>query len=696
MQQVRALLCRQAPRAVSRFAVSGYAPITAASSRVLALAPRLPSSARLFASEATAYSQPTEETDEYVPTPFASYSNINPKTMQAIEQVMRFKTASKVQDQVISRMPLERDIMVKAKTGTGKTMAFLVPAMELLAAEYANNPERARKGREVGCMIISPTRELAKQIAVEAEKLVKFHRWNVQLLVGGESSRNQLRNLGFRRSDIVIGTPGRLLDFLQNQPTFAQQFKSGKVLVLDEADVLLEMGFRKELEQLVSCMPKERKTLLVSATLGRNVKELASTVFSGGFDLIDCVGQEDTNTHANVKQEYIPVPFSHQVPVMCDLIGAHAAKNNAEGRGSKIIIFLPTIKATNLYAEVLKSMVGMRRGREGSVDVIALHGGIAQASRSNRSDRFRSASLRAGNMSILVTTDVSARGVDYPDVSMVIQVGIPSATEAYIHRLGRTGRAGKSGEGVIMLSPVEMPFLRELRDVQITKSEKYTPVYMDSLSDFENGPLKHLSQRWNDMTSSIDEEILSSAYISLLAFYSAHATMIGKPSIQNIIDDAQDIMVPFKLPPPEISSRMKENLGMNRSSNRSRGGRGGQSFGNRGDRSFGDRGGRGFGDRGDRSFGDRGGRSFGDRGGRSFGDRGDRSFGGRDNKSFGDRSFGSRDNKSFGSRGDRSFGSRDNKSFGSRGDRSFGSRDNKSFGSRGDRSFGDRGMGFGE
>ncbi|KAJ2202065.1 hypothetical protein IW145_004908, partial [Coemansia sp. RSA 521] len=476
-------------------------------------------------------------------------------------------------------------------------------------------------------------------------------------------------------------------------------FKSGKVLVLDEADVLLEMGFRKELEQLVSCMPKERKTLLVSATLGRNVKELASTVFSGGFDLIDCVGQEDTNTHANVKQEYIPVPFSHQVPVMCDLIGAHAAKNNAEGRGSKIIIFLPTIKATNLYAEVLKSMVGMRRGREGSVDVIALHGGIAQASRSNRSDRFRSASLRAGNMSILVTTDVSARGVDYPDVSMVIQVGIPSATEAYIHRLGRTGRAGKSGEGVIMLSPVEMPFLRELRDVQITKSEKYTPLYMDSLSDFENGPLKHLSQRWNDMTSSVDEEILSSAYISLLAFYSAHATMIGKPSIQNIIDDAQDIMVPFKLPPPEISSRMKENLGMNRSSNRSRGSRGGQSFGSRGGQSFGDR--------GDRSFGDRGGRGFGDRGGRSFGDRGDRSFGSRDNKSFGDRgdrSFGSRDNKGFGDRGDRSFGSRDNKSFGSRGDRSFGSRDNKSFGSRGDRSFGSRGdrsfgsrdMGFGE
>ncbi|KAJ2345690.1 hypothetical protein IWW50_002067, partial [Coemansia erecta] len=477
MQQARVLLSRQTPRAFARLAVSGHSQLTGMitistnCSHVLAPTTRLPSHGRLFASEATARSQPAEEAaeEEYVPTAFASYGNVHPKTMQAIRRVMRFDTASKVQDQVISRMPLENDIMVKAKTGTGKTLAFLVPAIEALANEYKRDPERARKGREIGCLIISPTRELAKQIAVEAEKLVKFHRWNVQLLVGGESSRGQLRDLQNRHSDIVIGTPGRLLDFLQSQPAFAEQLAKGKVLVLDEADVLLDMGFRKELDWLIPAMAKDRKTLLVSATLGQNVQSLASTVCSDGFDLIDCVGQEETNTHANVKQEYVSVPFSQQLPVLMDLIETHTTKNNAESCGSKIVIFLPTIKATSMYAEIINAMLADKGGKNRQVDVFELHGGVPQTLRSSRSDRFRSASLRAGNTSILVTTDVSARGVDYPDVSMVIQVGIPSTTEAYIHRLGRTGRAGKSGEGVIMLSPVEMPFLKEISDVLITE-----------------------------------------------------------------------------------------------------------------------------------------------------------------------------------------------------------------------------------
>ncbi|KAJ2344279.1 hypothetical protein GGF43_005489 [Coemansia sp. RSA 2618] len=451
------------------------------------------------------------------------------------------------------------------------------------------------------------------------------------------------------------------------------------------------MGFRKELDQLIPALPKDRKTLLVSATLGRSVQSLASTVFSGGFDLLDCVGQEETNTHANVKQEYIPVPFSQQLPVLVDLIEEHAAKNNAEKRGTKIVVFLPTIKATTMYAHAVKTLLAVRGGRNGFVDVVELHGGIQQSSRSRRSDRFRSATLRAGNTSILVTTDVSARGVDYPDVSMVIQVGIPSATEAYIHRLGRTGRAGKTGEGVIMLSPVEMPFLREISDVPVALSETYTPEHIANVCDFQNGPLKHLAPRWENLTAGTDPEQLNTMYTSLLAFYAAHSAMIGRPRLQNIVDVAEDFFVPFNLPAPELSAKMREVLGMNGKAGGfgNRRDRGGQRFGGQG---FGGRGGGGFGNRGDNGFGSRGGGGgFGGRGSGGFGnrgDRGDRSFGDRGDRSSGSRSFGDRGDRSFGNRGDRSFGNRGDRSFGDRGDRSSG---NRSFGNRESRGFGDRG-----
>ncbi|KAJ1933943.1 hypothetical protein EC988_008959, partial [Linderina pennispora] len=182
--------------------------------------------ARFLASEAVARQSATEEleqqpataqigteskkadADEYVPVPFADYKDIDANTMRAITNILKFKTASKVQDKIISLMPIKNDIMVKAKTGTGKTTAFLVPAIDVLKRAYEQDPERGRKGRAVGCLVVSPTRELAKQIAVEANKLATFHGWNVQSLIGGESSRYQINDLARKRSDIVIGTPG--------------------------------------------------------------------------------------------------------------------------------------------------------------------------------------------------------------------------------------------------------------------------------------------------------------------------------------------------------------------------------------------------------------------------------------------------------------------------------------------------------
>ncbi|KAI8322020.1 DEAD-domain-containing protein, partial [Martensiomyces pterosporus] len=394
---------------------------------------------------------------EYVPVPFQSYTTVHQKTKLAIERLMKFKTASKVQDQIISRLPIERDIMIKAKTGTGKTTAFLVPAIETLLREYEKDPARASNGRAVGCLIVSPTRELAKQIATEAEKLVKFHGWNVQSLVGGERSRDQLNSLARNRSDIVIGTPGRILDFMENQPMFQNLASKTKLLVFDEADVLLQMGFRREIGEIIANVPTDRQTFLVSATIDKKIKELAPEVFHRGFDLVDCVEKGETNTHHNVKQEYITVENSQHFPVLCDAMQTHISKNKAEGHGSKIIVFMPTTKSADMNSRP----AGER------VEVFLLHGKMTQEARSRISDRFRNSPVDANTTSILITTDVSARGVDYPNVSMVMQVGIPTEAEAYIHRLGRTGRAGKSGEGVILLNSIETKFLKQLKNVPI-------------------------------------------------------------------------------------------------------------------------------------------------------------------------------------------------------------------------------------
>ncbi|KAJ2793715.1 hypothetical protein H4R21_005783, partial [Coemansia helicoidea] len=523
------------------------------------------------------------------------YSGISPTTLKAIKQVLRFETATPVQHQLLSRMPIEGDMMVKAKTGTGKTAAFLVPAIEAILREYEADPERLQKRHKIGCLIVSPTRELAQQISSEAEKLTRFHKLGVVSLVGGESSWSQLRALASGRADIVVGTPGRLNDFLTNQPSFQDQAAGTKLLILDEADMLLDMGFRNELNNIVEKLPSERQTFLVSATMGRNVKDLASTVFTGQFDMVDCVGKDEANTHAHVKQEYINTAPSQMLPVTIDLIESHIEKNAAERRGSKIVIFLSTVKAADLYAEMLKQVVS-RRGSD-TVNVTLLHGKIRQERRVRMSDMFRNFPVSAGKTSILVTTDVSARGVDYPDVSMVIQAGIPSQPESYIHRLGRTGRAGKAGEGVALLTDIELPFLKHIRDVPIVQSEKYTPEYIKDVCAFQSDTTAALASRWERAVQSADPEMVRDAYVSLLAFYGANHEIIGKPRGQDIIDNMACLVEPFRQPVPTLPASLEQalRLGKGLVGREQRGSRGG--FGN--DRRSGSRG--GFGN--DRQFG---------------------------------------------------------------------------------------------
>ncbi|KAJ2493890.1 hypothetical protein IWW37_000276 [Coemansia sp. RSA 2050] len=704
MQRFIGTSSRMAPRPLARLSASSRASIAAMpvcqrllGREAMLAGLRFPASVRCLSSEALAQRQipsldgqakgqsspgaqqtnaASSSGDEYVPVEFSTYTAVHPKTQMAIDRIMNFRTASKVQHQIISRLPITGDIMVKAKTGTGKTAAFLVPAIESLLREYEKDPERKLKGRSVGCLIVSPTRELAKQICSEAEKLVKFHGWNVQSLIGGERPRDQLNSLARSRSDIVIGTPGRILDFLSQQQMFADMASKTRLLILDEADVLLQMGFRKELDEIIKMTPADRQTFLVSATMDRKVRELAPVVFHRGFDLIDCVEKGETNTHLNVKQEYVQVEYSQHFGVICDIIQSHINANKAEGRGSKVIVFLATVKGADMYAKILRTILkkgesayasrqqsrsynqnrwSPQRPSSGThgevVSVEVLHGKISQDTRSRTSSRFRSSEPTVNNTSILVTTDVSARGVDYPDVSLVVQVGVPSESDAYIHRLGRTGRAGKSGEGVILLNPVEMAFLKHLKGIPVKQSEKYTPEYINSLDGFAGGAIAHLAPRWEAVLVNTEMERVQDAFVAMVGFYQGHLDMIGEPRGQDIIDASASILKPFNAPQPPLPSLLRASLGIDRSpssgGNRRRLGGG---YGNRqSSSSYGN-------DR--RSFGGSFGgerRSFGGER-RSFdGER--KSFGGERRSFDGERKSFSGERSSFGG-GHRSYGDR--------------------------------------
>jgi superfamily II DNA/RNA helicase len=392
------------------------------------------------------------------PKNFDEITGLNPLTQQAIEKIFKYKQMSKVQEAVLTRLPLEKDIFVKAKTGTGKTLAFLIPALESSFANQSFNDIKKSVGTAI--LIVSPTRELAQQIAEEARKLTKFYPCKVHCLVGGEPKRKQVRDLDHQRADIVVGTPGRLNDMLRSVRHFKRSCESIKTLILDEADQLLDMGFKDEIQDILREIPEQRQTLLFSATLTPQIRQsIVQFALSADHDLLDTVDPNEINTNLQVKQDYYVAPFADQAAVISNILTNREAAVNG-----KTMVFLPTTRMTEMYAEVFRELLGPKHAK----NIYELHSKKSQMQRSKISDRFRSA--RPG--SVLFTSDVSARGVDYPGVTLVLQVGVPSSREQYIHRLGRTGRAGKDGEGVIILAPFEEPFVqKDISDLPVIKQD---------------------------------------------------------------------------------------------------------------------------------------------------------------------------------------------------------------------------------
>lgn len=414
--------------------------------------------------------------------------NVSPLTVKALTEA-GYVQLTRVQEATLSVCLEGKDSLVKAKTGTGKSAAFLLPAIEtVLKASSSNKIQRVPP---IYVLILCPTRELASQIAAEAKVMLRYHDGiGVQTLVGGTRFKVDQKNLESDPCQIIVATPGRLLDHIENKSGFSVRVMGLKMLILDEADHLLDLGFRKDMEKIVDCLPRQRQSLLFSATIPKEVRRISQLVLKREHAYIDTVGLGCLETPVKVKQFSFVAPHELHFQIVHHLLNEHISQT----LDYKVIVFCTTAMVTSLMYLLLREM---------RLNVREIHSRKPQLYRTRISDEFRDSKRL-----ILITSDVSARGMNYPDVTLVIQVGIPSDREQYIHRLGRTGREGKAGEGILLLAPWEEYFLYDINDLPI---EKF--------------PLPHLDPdvktKMKNSLSKIDANIKEAAYHAWLGYYNS-------------------------------------------------------------------------------------------------------------------------------------------------------------------------------
>ncbi|KAK7683535.1 hypothetical protein QCA50_013370 [Cerrena zonata] len=489
---------------------------------------------------------------------------INSDLLKAIiDKPMKHTHMSPVQAQVLPLLPelimspsenaegeagpkIPRDLLVKARTGTGKTLAFLVPIIEArLRAIGAHCKQavidaglqsdksletRAKRlyTRQVpGALILSPTRELAAQIAEEAIKLTSHTDLEVRLFVGGVGKRQQLREWMRGRRDIVVGTPGRIRDLLENEPDVSDSLPKATNLVLDEADTLLELGFREDIDYITSQLPKApiRQTFLFSATVSRLIQQVARATLDKNHKFIDCVANNAAPVHAHIPQYHTLLPGPEdQIPHILRLL-AHDQLSHP--KGSKVMVFLPTTRLTQLFATIMRELSSGTLPNGHRTKIYEIHSKRTQEQRTKTSDMFRKDRSAA---SVLVTSDVSARGVDYPGVTRVIQVGIPGSPEQYVHRVGRTGRGNETvGRTDLVLLPWEVGFVTwqltdiPLKPLTITELKSQVQALADEHDLKASVPftpvLERIEERVQTFLPELEEDSIRECFMAGIGYY---------------------------------------------------------------------------------------------------------------------------------------------------------------------------------
>lgn len=330
-------------------------------------------------------------------------------------ETMKFTAPTPIQAAAIPIAMQKRDIIACAQTGTGKTVAFSVP----LIAKILENPNSR-------ALVVTPTRELAVQVADVILKLTDFcQQINVTAVIGGASMNRQMRELR-KDPQVIIGTPGRLVDHMNRRSI---DFKKIDALVLDEADRMFDMGFADSMEQIFKAIANDRQTFLFSATMSPEVTKLATSRMRNPERV--SIGSIDRPI-AKIKQVRVDVQGKDKNPKILEEI---------EARAGQILVFVRTKQRTDRLAKYLK---------ENKVKTASIHGGRTQSQREQALEAFRSGGYR-----VLCATDVASRGLDIPDIGTVFNFDLPETAEDYIHRIGRTARAGAEGEAVSFVTPEE-------------------------------------------------------------------------------------------------------------------------------------------------------------------------------------------------------------------------------------------------
>jgi ATP-dependent RNA helicase RhlE len=341
-----------------------------------------------------------------------------PEIIRAVEE-LGYSTPTAIQSAVISAAIEGRDVWACAQTGSGKTAAFALPLIQRYLQRRRETPRRVR------ALVLVPTRELAAQVAAAIEAYARYapDRIKVVAAFGGVSINPQMMALR-GGADVVVATPGRLLDLVDHN---ALQLRTVETLVLDEADRLLDLGFADELSHVLSELPALRQNLLFSATFPQEVSELAEQLLRHPLRVEVAATVETT---PDIEQRAIRVDVTRRTQLLLRLIRDHG--------WTRILVFVATKYSTEHVAEKL---------RRAGINAAALHGELSQGARTQALARFK-----ASEWQVLVATDVAARGIDITDLPAVVNYDLPRSADDYIHRIGRTGRAGRSGVAVSFVS----------------------------------------------------------------------------------------------------------------------------------------------------------------------------------------------------------------------------------------------------
>jgi len=361
-----------------------------------------------------------------------------------------YKSPSPIQEKAIPLILKKKDVLASAQTGTGKTAGFTLPLLQLI------DQEGQKQHRQIKALIITPTRELAAQILAEVQDYSKYLNIKSTVIFGGVKANPQIKILR-QGVEVLVATPGRLLD-LHQQKVFSLNHL--EILVLDEADRMLDMGFARDIQKILKIIPKRRQNLLFSATFSKEIKKMAQNVL---YNPVAVEATPENTTAEKVNHSVYHVNKSKKNELIIKLIN--------DGNWEQVLVFTRTKHGAN---RLCKKMIAK------GISAGAIHGNKSQNQRTKVLADFKSKKLR-----VLVATDIAARGLDIPKLPYVINFELPNVPEDYVHRIGRTGRAGASGDAISLVAHDEQKYLKDIEKLLNQKLETKVMPGFEQVAELE-------------------------------------------------------------------------------------------------------------------------------------------------------------------------------------------------------------------